>query len=79
MVPGFVDQGGDPLAEDSQRAGSGGPGYFVDEKVPEDTTYKRGVVAMAKAADERDAPEASSSSSPAPMHSSRPTTPTSAR
>lgn len=52
VVPGFVIQGGDPLAEDSQRAGSGGPGYFVDEKVPEDTTYKRGVVAMAKAADE---------------------------
>ncbi|MEZ5062440.1 MAG: peptidylprolyl isomerase [Solirubrobacterales bacterium] len=52
VVPGFVIQGGDPLADDSQRAGSGGPGYYVDEKVPDDTTYDRGVVAMAKAADE---------------------------
>lgn len=51
VVPGFVIQG-DPLADDSQRAGSGGPGYYVDEKVPDDTTYDRGVVAMAKAADE---------------------------
>ena len=52
VVPGFVIQGGDPLADDPQRAGTGGPGYYVDEKVPDDTTYKRGAVAMAKSADD---------------------------
>lgn len=52
VVPGFVIQGGDPLADDPKLAGSGGPGYYVDEPVPEGTTYKRGVVAMAKSADD---------------------------
>lgn len=52
VVPGFVIQGGDPLADDPQRAGTGGPGYYVDERVPGGTAYKRGAVAMAKAADE---------------------------
>lgn len=52
VVPGFVIQGGDPLADDPRRAGTGGPGYYVDERVPEGTVYKRGAVAMAKAADE---------------------------
>jgi len=50
VVPGFVIQGGDPLADDPQKAGSGGPGYNVDEPVPEGTTYTQGVVAMAKTA-----------------------------
>lgn len=50
VVPGFVIQGGDPLADDPELAGSGGPGYYVDELVPEGTTYKRGAVAMAKTA-----------------------------
>ncbi len=48
VVPGFVIQGGDPLADDPQMAGSGGPGYYVDETVPDGTTYTQGVVAMAK-------------------------------
>ncbi len=43
IVPGFVIQGGDPLGN-----GTGGPGYTVDEKPPENLSYTRGVVAMAK-------------------------------
>ena len=39
----FVIQGGDPLGD-----GTGGPGYFVDEPPPQDLSYTRGVVAMAK-------------------------------
>ncbi len=47
IVPGFVIQGGDPTA-----SGSGGPGYFIDEPPPENLSYLRGVVAMAKTAAE---------------------------
>jgi peptidyl-prolyl cis-trans isomerase B (cyclophilin B) len=47
IVPGFVIQGGDPTG-----SGSGGPGYFVDEPPPEDLSYTRGTVAMAKSAAE---------------------------
>jgi cyclophilin family peptidyl-prolyl cis-trans isomerase len=43
VVPGFVIQGGDPLGN-----GQGGPGYSVTEAPPQDTTYKTGLVAMAK-------------------------------
>jgi peptidyl-prolyl cis-trans isomerase B (cyclophilin B) len=43
IVPGFVIQGGDPQGD-----GSGGPGYSVVEAPPQDLTYKKGVVAMAK-------------------------------
>lgn len=43
VAPGFVVQGGDPLGD-----GTGGPGYSVDEPPPPDTSYLRGVVAMAK-------------------------------
>lgn len=43
IVPGFVIQGGDPTG-----SGTGGPGYFVDEQPPENLSYVRGVVAMAK-------------------------------
>ena len=43
IVPGFVVQGGDPTG-----TGSGGPGYSVDEPPPEDLSYTRGIVAMAK-------------------------------
>src|SRR4051794_1634985 len=43
VVPGFVVQGGDPLG-----SGLGGPGYTVAEAPPPDTSYRRGVVAMAK-------------------------------
>ena len=39
----FVLQGGDPLGD-----GTGGPGYSVDEPPPDDTSYLRGTVAMAK-------------------------------
>ena len=43
IVPGFVIQGGDPEGQ-----GSGGPGFSVVEAPPEDLTYTKGVVAMAK-------------------------------
>jgi cyclophilin family peptidyl-prolyl cis-trans isomerase len=43
IVPGFVIQGGDPTG-----SGTGGPGYFVDEPPPQDLSYTRGIVAMAK-------------------------------
>jgi peptidyl-prolyl cis-trans isomerase B (cyclophilin B) len=45
IAPGFVIQGGDPTG-----TGSGGPGYTVTEPPAEDTTYRRGLVAMAKTA-----------------------------
>ncbi len=43
VAPGFVIQGGDPLGN-----GQGGPGYSVTEAPPQDTTYRNGLVAMAK-------------------------------
>jgi peptidyl-prolyl cis-trans isomerase B (cyclophilin B) len=43
IVPGFVIQGGDP-----QGTGGGGPGYQVVEAPPEDLSYDKGIVAMAK-------------------------------
>jgi peptidyl-prolyl cis-trans isomerase B (cyclophilin B) len=43
IVPGFVIQGGDPKGD-----GSGGPGYTTVDTPPADTTYTKGVVAMAK-------------------------------
>ncbi|MFN8112512.1 MAG: peptidylprolyl isomerase [Solirubrobacterales bacterium] len=48
VVPGFVIQGGDPLGSDVAKAGTGGPGYHVDEKPPSDLSYTKGIVAMAK-------------------------------
>lgn len=45
IAPGFVVQGGDPTG-----TGSGGPGYTVTEPPPQNTTYRRGLVAMAKTA-----------------------------
>ena len=42
-MPGFLVQGGDPTGK-----GTGGPGYFVDEPPPQNLSYTRGVVAMAK-------------------------------
>jgi len=50
VVPGYVIQAGDPLEDDPQQAGNGGPGYYVDEEVPEGTVYGPGAVAMAKTA-----------------------------
>jgi len=47
IVAGFVIQGGDPKGD-----GQGGPGYSVTEPPPEDLTYAKGVVAMAKTATE---------------------------
>jgi len=47
IVPGFVIQGGDP-----EGAGTGGPGYSVDEKPPPNLAYTKGVVAMAKSSAE---------------------------
>jgi peptidyl-prolyl cis-trans isomerase B (cyclophilin B) len=43
IIPGFVVQGGDPTG-----TGAGGPGYSVDEAPPQDLSYTRGIVAMAK-------------------------------
>jgi peptidyl-prolyl cis-trans isomerase B (cyclophilin B) len=45
IARGFVIQGGDPQGD-----GTGGPGYTVDEPPPDDASYLRGVVAMAKTA-----------------------------
>lgn len=47
IVPGFVIQGGDPTGQ-----GTGGPGYSTVDRPPASASYKRGVVAMAKAGDE---------------------------
>ena len=47
IVPGFVIQGGDPTG-----SGSGGPGYSTVDRPPADTVYSKGVVAMAKTAQE---------------------------
>lgn len=47
IVPGFVIQGGDPTA-----SGTGGPGYSTVDKPAADTTYTKGIVAMAKAGTE---------------------------
>jgi cyclophilin family peptidyl-prolyl cis-trans isomerase len=43
VVPGFVIQGGDPT-----QSGSGGPGYSTLDLPPSDSTYAKGMVAMAK-------------------------------
>jgi peptidyl-prolyl cis-trans isomerase B (cyclophilin B) len=47
IVPGFVVQGGDPTG-----SGTGGPGYSIDEPPPQDLSYTRGIVAMAKSPSE---------------------------
>lgn len=43
VAPGFVIQGGDPSGD-----GTGGPGYSITERPPQDLSYTRGLVAMAK-------------------------------
>jgi cyclophilin family peptidyl-prolyl cis-trans isomerase len=45
IAPGFVIQGGDPAGD-----GTGGPGYQTVDTPPSDTTYEKGIVAMAKTA-----------------------------
>jgi peptidyl-prolyl cis-trans isomerase B (cyclophilin B) len=47
IVPGFVIQGGDPTG-----TGNGGPGYTTVDKPPTRTKYTKGVVAMAKTANQ---------------------------
>lgn len=47
VVSGFVIQGGDPLG-----TGTGGPGYSIVEPPPENASYTKGVVAMAKSSAE---------------------------
>jgi cyclophilin family peptidyl-prolyl cis-trans isomerase len=47
IAAGFVIQGGDPKGD-----GSGGPGYSVTERPPQDLVYSKGVVAMAKTSTE---------------------------
>ena len=44
IAPGFVIQGGDPTG-----TGTGGPGYTTEDPPPDDATYEKGTVAMAKA------------------------------
>ncbi|MCL1593528.1 MAG: peptidylprolyl isomerase [Actinomycetia bacterium] len=44
VVPGFMMQAGDPTA-----TGLGGPGYSVPDEYPDESDYRRGVVAMANA------------------------------
>jgi peptidyl-prolyl cis-trans isomerase B (cyclophilin B) len=48
IVAGFVIQGGDPAGN-----GTGGPGYSVVEAPPNNLSYTKGVVAMAKTQDEK--------------------------
>ena len=48
IVPGFVIQGGDPTG-----TGQGGPGYKTVDKPPKSAKYTLGVVAMAKAGNEK--------------------------
>jgi len=47
IVPGFVIQGGDPNGD-----GTGGPGYSTVDAPPPETSYDKGLVAMAKAGNE---------------------------
>ncbi|HEX6724230.1 MAG TPA: peptidylprolyl isomerase [Gaiella sp.] len=47
IVPGFVIQGGDPT-----QSGAGGPGYKTVDVPKANAAYTKGVVAMAKTADE---------------------------
>jgi len=47
IVPGFVNQGGDPT-----QSGSGGPGYSTVDVPASSARYVKGVVAMAKASSE---------------------------
>jgi peptidyl-prolyl cis-trans isomerase B (cyclophilin B) len=47
IVPGFVIQGGDPTG-----TGTGGAGYKTVDEPPAEARYTRGVVSMAKTADE---------------------------
>jgi cyclophilin family peptidyl-prolyl cis-trans isomerase len=48
IVSGFVVQGGDPTG-----TGQGGPGYKTVDKPPKNAKYTKGVVAMAKAGNEK--------------------------
>jgi cyclophilin family peptidyl-prolyl cis-trans isomerase len=50
IVPGFVNQAGDPVGPEP---GTGGPGYTIADEPPADptTAYAPGAVAMAKTAD----------------------------
>jgi peptidyl-prolyl cis-trans isomerase B (cyclophilin B) len=47
IVPGFVIQGGDPNGD-----GTGGPGFTTVDAPPPETSYDKGLVAMAKAGNE---------------------------
>jgi len=54
VIPGFMIQGGDPNTRDASaprgQHGTGGPGYNIDAEF-NDTSHKRGIVSMARAAD----------------------------
>jgi cyclophilin family peptidyl-prolyl cis-trans isomerase len=51
IVPGFVNQAGDPVGPEP---GTGGPGYTIPDELPDDpaTAYAAGTVAMANAGPE---------------------------
>jgi cyclophilin family peptidyl-prolyl cis-trans isomerase len=42
VIPGFIMQGGDPKSD-----GTGGPGYFIDDELSRNGTFKIGTVAYA--------------------------------
>ena len=54
IIPGFVVQGGDPLSLDTQRAGTGGPGYTINAEFS-DRPHVRGALSMARQGDSGEA------------------------
>jgi len=60
VVPGFVAQGGDPLGRDSQRAGSGGPGYRVPAEIQ--LPHIKGAIGTARSGDDVNPTRASNGS-----------------
>jgi peptidylprolyl isomerase len=50
VIPGFMIQGGDPLTKDiamKARWGTGGPGYAIQDELPQPHSNTRGTISMA--------------------------------